>query len=83
MAVKDVREYTCDRCGKKLYMDIKYIDMGCDSIIGGKRATAVRPVSFRSIGDMDLCDHCYRKFQEFMGAMGKYEEEEDAVEENS
>ena len=77
MAVKDVREYTCDRCGKKVYLDIQYINMGSDAVVGGARATACRPASFRSIDDMDLCDHCYGKFQEFMGAMGRYEEEEE------
>lgn len=59
MSKKEV--YTCDRCGKEMYLFTKKIDFATINLY--------QPYAYRSGGGerIDLCEECYQDFISFMG----------------
>ena len=72
MAVKNIRRFTCDHCGKSV--EIEMHDCG-----GGGKYTALLPAIFHVVPDNKLlCNECNAIYKNFMYRF--FEEGLDAVE---
>ena len=74
MAQRYVREYKCDRCGKKEYIEVKFAS---GYHYGNNSALLYSPPNgYKRVAEKDICGDCYTKFMEFMNALGRCEKGE-------